>query len=41
MLILPGNDIWDGEAFVSFAAKAREFLKGGVPVAGFFELMSA
>ena len=33
MLILPGNDIWDGEAFVSFAAKAREFLDAGVPVA--------
>jgi putative intracellular protease/amidase len=33
MLILPGNDIWDGEAFVPFAAKAREFLDAGVPVA--------
>jgi putative intracellular protease/amidase len=33
MLILPGNDIWDGEAFVPFAEKAREFLDAGVPVA--------
>ena len=33
MLILPGNDIWDGEAFLPFAAKAREFLDAGVPVA--------
>ena len=33
MLILPGNDIWDGTAFVPFAGKAREFLDAGVPVA--------
>jgi putative intracellular protease/amidase len=33
MLILPGNDIWDTEAFAPFAATARRFLDAGVPVA--------
>lgn len=33
MLILPGNDIFATEAFTPFAAKAREFLDAGVPVA--------
>jgi putative intracellular protease/amidase len=33
MLILPGNDIYATPAFVPFAAKAREFLAAGVPVA--------
>ena len=33
MLILPGNDIFHTEAFTPFAAKAREFLDAGVPVA--------
>jgi putative intracellular protease/amidase len=33
MLILPGNDIWDTEAFAPFAAAARRFLDAGVPVA--------
>jgi putative intracellular protease/amidase len=33
MLILPGNDIWDTEAFVPFAQAARTFLDAGVPVA--------
>lgn len=33
MLILAGNDIWNTEQFTPFAAKAREFLDAGVPVA--------
>src|SRR4051812_17893784 len=33
MLILPGNDIYATDAFVPFAAKAREFLDAGTPVA--------
>lgn len=33
MLILAGNDIWHTEQFTPFAAKAREFLDAGVPVA--------
>jgi putative intracellular protease/amidase len=33
MLILPGNDIWDTDAFIPFAAAARAFLDAGVPVA--------
>jgi putative intracellular protease/amidase len=33
MLILPGSDIWMGDAFVPFAEKARTFLDAGVPVA--------
>lgn len=33
MLILAGNDIWHTDRFVPFAAKAREFLDAGVPVA--------
>jgi putative intracellular protease/amidase len=33
MLILAGNDIFMTETFVPFAAKAREFLDAGVPVA--------
>ena len=33
MLILPGNEIWNTEDFTPFAAKAREFLGAGVPVA--------
>ena len=33
MLILPGNDIFHTDAFTPFAAKAREFLSAGVPVA--------
>jgi putative intracellular protease/amidase len=33
MLILPGSDIFHTDAFVPFAAKAREFLDAGVPVA--------
>lgn len=34
MLILPGADLWGGDDLVPFAHKAREFLDGGVPVAG-------
>jgi putative intracellular protease/amidase len=33
MLILAGNDNFMTESFVPFAAKAREFLEAGVPVA--------
>jgi putative intracellular protease/amidase len=33
MLILAGNEIFMTEAFTPFAAKAREFLDAGVPVA--------
>jgi putative intracellular protease/amidase len=33
MLILAGNDIFHTDAFTPFAAKAREFLDAGVPVA--------
>ena len=33
MLILAGNDIWDGAQFTPFADKAREFLDSGTPVA--------
>jgi putative intracellular protease/amidase len=33
LLILPGNDIWDTDAFVPFARAARAFLDAGVPVA--------
>ncbi|MYT14037.1 Putative intracellular protease/amidase [Streptomyces sp. SceaMP-e96] len=34
LLILPGAELWDtGEELVPFAAKAREFLAAGVPVA--------
>ncbi|QBJ96259.1 glutamine amidotransferase [Rhodococcus sp. ABRD24] len=33
MLVLAGNDIWNTEQFTPFAAKAREFLDAGVPVA--------
>ena len=33
MLILPGNDIFNTDAFVPWADKAREFLAAGVPVA--------
>jgi putative intracellular protease/amidase len=33
MLVLPGNEIFHTDAFVPFAAKAREFLDAGVPVA--------
>ncbi|WFR71673.1 DJ-1/PfpI family protein [Prescottella defluvii] len=33
MLILAGNDIWNTDQFTPFAAKAREFLVAGVPVA--------
>lgn len=33
MLILSGNDIWNTDQFAPFAAKAREFLDAGVPVA--------
>ncbi|WP_024794113.1 type 1 glutamine amidotransferase family protein [Tomitella biformata] len=33
MLILTGNDIWPTEQFAPFAAKARDFLDAGVPVA--------
>jgi putative intracellular protease/amidase len=33
MLILSGNDIWNTAAFEPFAAKAREFLEAGTPVA--------
>ncbi|MCW2547583.1 MAG: thiamine biosynthesis protein ThiJ [Mycobacterium sp.] len=33
MLILPGNDIWNTEQFVPFAAKTLEFLEAGTPVA--------
>ena len=33
MLILPGNDIWDTDAFVPFARAAQAFLDAGVPVA--------
>jgi putative intracellular protease/amidase len=33
MLILPGNEIFTGEAFVPFADRARDFLTAGVPVA--------
>ncbi|MGO4201748.1 DJ-1/PfpI family protein [Rhodococcus sp. TAF43] len=33
MLILAGNDIWNTEQFSPFAAKARDFLAAGVPVA--------
>ncbi len=33
MLILPGNDIWNTDAFVAWSAKAQQFLDAGVPVA--------
>ena len=33
MLILPGCDIWNTDAFVPFADKAGSFLDAGVPVA--------
>ncbi|MFB8282481.1 type 1 glutamine amidotransferase family protein [Nocardia colli] len=33
MLILAGADTWDGAELMPFAAKAREFLAAGVPVA--------
>lgn len=33
MLVLPGNEIFATDAFTPFAAKAREFLDAGVPVA--------
>lgn len=33
LLILPGNDIWDTDAFVPFARAARRFLDADVPVA--------
>ncbi|CRK52979.1 ThiJ/PfpI domain-containing protein [Rhodococcus sp. RD6.2] len=33
MLILAGNNIWHTDQFAPFAAKARDFLDAGVPVA--------
>lgn len=33
MLILPGNDLWDTDAFTPFTDAARAFLAAGVPVA--------
>jgi putative intracellular protease/amidase len=33
MLILPGNDLWNTDAFVPFTDAARRFLAAGVPVA--------
>ncbi len=33
MLILPGNDIWNTDAYTPFTDKARDFLEAAVPVA--------
>ena len=33
MLVLPGNSIWQTDAFAPFVAKTREFLAAGRPVA--------
>ncbi|MFE3545154.1 DJ-1/PfpI family protein [Nocardia sp. NPDC059177] len=34
MLILPGADLWSGEALMPFAETAKRFVEAGVPVAG-------